>query len=322
MAIMPITGGSAYPNLATQANGELLPILFSMRTTVKHYGETVCYEIANSDWTGEVTAFGQKVVIRRVPTVTTVVYTKDLDLNTAGLYTTPVAAAAELELNKGIAFAVSIDDVDRLQSDMAYLDLCAEDASHQVVIGQDTDFLAGIAADIAATNQGATAGVNSDTDLGATAAPVVITTANALQFLMRCNRVLTQLKVKRSNRWAVIPTEYAQILKNTELKSALVTGDSEGVIRNGRLGTIDGLTLYESVFLPTFTDGSISPHPTNVYVGHSDGVTFASQIINTEEIRLQNKFASAIRGLSVYGYKVVEATYLVKGYVTFDTAAL
>lgn len=320
MALLPITTGSSYPDVSTQANGELLPFLFSMRTTVKHYGETVCYEIANSDWTGEVLNFGAKVIIRRVPTVTVRNYTKDLDLNTAGLYTTPTASASELELNKGKVFAVSIDDVDRLQSDMAYLDLVAEDASHQIVIQQDTDFLSGIAADIAATNQGATAGPGADTNLGATGAPVTITTANALQFLMRINRVLTQMKVKRANRWAVIPTKYAQILKNTDLKSALVTGDEEGVIRNGRLGSIDGLTLYESVFLPTFTEGASVAEP--VYVGHPDGVTFASQIINVEQIRLQNKFASAIRGLAVYGYKVVEPTYLAKGYVIFDSASL
>lgn len=317
MARMPING--AYPDLSANGAGtaKYIPTLFSQKATVKHYDMTVCGDITNNDWEGEVTRFGDKVVIRRTPNVTVSDYSKNADI----VYETPEEDATELELNKGKTYAVVLDDVDRLQSDMGLLDMYADDAAEQVVLKQDADFLSGIITDIDSLNQGAAAGKKSGAiDLGAVGAPVIIDANNAVKFLMRMNQALTEQGVSKMGRWTVLPAWFCTILKNTDIKSALITGDSEGVIRNGRLGTIDGLTIYESNQLNEFVDGAVDV--TNIIAGHRDGVTWANQFINTEVIRLQNKFASAIRGLSVYGYKVVEPRYLALGRVAPDPSAL
>lgn len=49
MAALPIAGGSTYPNLGLQANGEMLPTIWSARCTVKHYGSVIAPEICNND---------------------------------------------------------------------------------------------------------------------------------------------------------------------------------------------------------------------------------------------------------------------------------
>lgn len=317
MAHMPISG--SYPDLSANGAGtsKYIPTLFSQKATVKHYDMTVCGEITSNDWEGEVTKFGDKVVIRRTPDVTVTDYQKNLTLT----YETPEEDATELELNKGKYYAVVLDDVDRLQSDMGLMDMYAQDAAEQVVLKQDEEFLADIITDIAADNQGVNAGKKSGAiDLGAVGAPVVIDADNAVKFLMRMNQALTEQGVSRIGRWVVIPAWLATILKNTDIKSALVTGDSEGVIRNGRLGTIDGLTIYESNQLADYVESSLNVTP--IIAGHKDGVTWANQFINAETIRLESKFGSAIRGLAVYGYKVVEPTYLALGRVTPDLSAL
>lgn len=317
MAHMPITG--PYPDLSANGAGtsKYIPTLFSPKLTIKHYDMTVCGDITNNDWEGEVTKMGDKVVIRRTPNVNVTKYSKNQTIT----YDTPEAEAAELELNEGYLYAVTVDDVDRLQSDVGLLDIYAEDAAEQVVLKQDQEFLADIITDVDPINQGANAGKKSGAiDLGAVGAPVVIDEENAMKFLLRLNQALTESGVSKVGRWVVLPAWFCTILKNTDVKSALVTGDAEGVIRNGRLGTIDGLTLYESNHLADYTDLSLTVTP--VIAGHRDGVTWANQFINTEMLRLESKFASAIRGLAVCGWKVVEPRYLALGRVTPDISAL
>lgn len=317
MAHMPISG--AYPDLSANGAGtsKYIPTLFSQKATVKHYDMTVAADITNNDWEGEVTRMGDKVIIRRTPDVTVQKYQKNMTIS----YETPDADATELELNQGYVWAVTLDDVDRIQSDINLLDTYADDAAEQVVLKQDAEFLADIVTQVDPLNQGATAGKKSGAiDLGAVGAPVIIDADNAVKFLMRFNQALTEMGVSKLNRWVVLPAWFCTILKSTDVKSALVTGDSEGVIRNGRLGTIDGLTIYESNNLPDFDDGGTQV--TQVIAGHRDGVTWANQFITTESIRLQDKIASALRGLAVCGWKVVEPRYLTLGRVAPDASAL
>lgn len=320
MSQLPIQPGSSYPDLATAANGALLPTIWSAKCTSKHYGTVIGPEITNNDWEGDIKTQGQKVIIQRTPDTTVIDGDKDVDLDVAGLYNTPTKADAELEINQREIYGFAIEDVDAFQTNVNYLDRQADDAVKKVAIRQDTKLLAGIYGQLPSTNIGATAGGNADTNLGAPGAPVVITAANALNFLMRMKRVLTELQVSKMGLKCVIGPKFAQILKNTDLKSALVTGDSEGVIRNGRLGEIDGLTIYESIFLPGFTDNYL--HTEYVYVIHPDGLTWAMQYMLPEYVRLQNKFKTGIRGQCLWGTKVVEPTYITAGYVTYDAAAL
>jgi hypothetical protein len=320
MTRLAVAAGSSYPDLGTTNNGALLPTIWSAQCTVKHYGTVIGPEIANSNWEGEIKSMGEKVIIPRTPTVTVIDGEKDIDLVTAGLYETPTKPAVELEINKREIYAVQVEDVDAFQSNINYLDRCAEDAVKQVAIRQDTKLLASIYGQLAATNLGNDAGPNADADLGEPNAAVVITTANALNFIMRMKRVLTELSVSKDNLKCVIGPRFAQILKNTDLKSALVTGDSEGVIRNGRLGSIDGIMFYESIYLPTFEENYGTAE--YVYLVHPDGLTWASQYTQAEMIRRETKFASAVRGQVLWGTKVVESTYIAAGYVTYDASAL
>ncbi|MBA4285464.1 MAG: hypothetical protein C0434_08035 [Xanthomonadaceae bacterium] len=314
MAALPIQGGSTYPNVSLAANGDIIPTLWSQRCTVKHYGSVIAPEICNNDWEGEIKSMGQRIVIPRTPTVTVIDGNKDVDLDTAGLYNTPTTPASELEINQREIYGFAIEDVDAFQTNTNYLDRLAEDAVKQTAIRQDTKILAGIATRIAATNRGAANG------LGGTGAPVTISATNALNFLMRMKRILKQQGVSQYGLKCVVGPKFAQILKNTDLKSALVTGDDVGVIRNGRLGEIDGLMLYESIYLPQFTEGANTAE--YVYVIHPDGLTWAMQYSLPEYIRLQNKFKSGIRGQLLWGYNVVEPTYLAAGYVIYDANSL
>ena len=77
---------------------------------------------------------------------------------------------------------------------------------------------------------------------------------------------------------------------------------------------IDRFTLYSSNLLPTATDTTHTA--TRVFGGINAGLTFASQISQMETLRSESTFGTLLRGLQVYGYKVLDGTALVNLYIT------
>ena len=81
---------------------------------------------------------------------------------------------------------------------------------------------------------------------------------------------------------------------------------------------MDRFTVYSSNNLAVSTDtvDSVSVKCTNVVAGHKAGLTFASQMTNMETLPNPDDFGQLVRGLNVYGYKVIGPKYLAHAYVT------
>ena len=75
---------------------------------------------------------------------------------------------------------------------------------------------------------------------------------------------------------------------------------------------IDRFTLYASNLLPTAVEGAATA--TRIFAGHPHGLTFASQITKTETIRSERSFSNMLRGLQVYGSKVLDGIALTELY--------
>jgi len=178
----------------------------------------------------------------------------------------------------------------------------------------DQKVLTGLIPSISSLNQGATAGrLSGNINLGATGAPVQITKANVLDYIVDVGTVLDEANAPEGERWMVIPAWMAGLIKKSDLKDASLTGDSATPLRNGRLGMLDRFTLYVSHNLNRVVDGGNTC--TSVLAGHKMGLTFASQMTNMESIRAESTFGSIIRGLQVYGYSVTKPEALARLYV-------
>jgi hypothetical protein len=298
-------GASAFGSIPNPAyTGTFIPELWSGKIIEKFYDATVLAAVANTDYEGEITSYGDKVTIRTKPSITINDYTAYDSLTTE----TPSSAVVELLIDQGKYWSTALDDVMEVQSDLDHFSLWADDASEQMKIEIDTDVLAGIPAGVAAANQGATAGVQSGTsiDLGAAAAPVTVTAVNAIQKIIECGQILDENNIPETGRWVVIPAWLAALIKTSELKDASLTGDGVSMLRNGRLGMIDRFTLYASNLLPY--NASDTAH--SILFGHSHGLTFASQLTKVETLRAESTFGTILRGLQVFGYKVVDGTAL------------
>lgn len=286
-------------------SGTFIPEIWSAKLVEKFYDATVFGEIANTDYEGEISAMGDKVKIRTVPDITIRDYQKGGNL----VYQRPESANVELNIDKAKYFAFTVDNIDKFQSDINLMDKWAADGGEQMKIATDTGILADIYADVASANKGATAGAQSSSfNLGATAAPVVLTASNVLEAITACSTVADEQNWPESGRWMVIPPWMRFLLVNSDLKVASLTGDDKSILRNGRVGMIDRFVLYQSNNVATTSDSGFTCY--NVIFGHKSGLTFASQMTQMETLKAESTFGDLVRGLNVYGYETIKTVSL------------
>jgi hypothetical protein len=308
----------SYPVSAGRPNysGNFIPEIWSGKLIENFYDATVLAAIANTDYEGEIKNQGDTVNIRTIPNITIRDYVKGQSL----VVENPDKPKLQLVIDKGEYFACVEDDIDRVQSDVKLMDMWSKDASEQMKIKIDQRVLTDILPDIAATNKGATAGaVSSAFNLGTTASPLTVSkdgsggTTSVTDLVVDMGTVLDEANCPEQNRFLIIPARMAGLIKKSELKDASLTGDSQSPLRNGRLGMIDRFTIYVSHNLKVTSSTKYS-----IIAGTKMGFTFASQMTEMETIRSETTFGDIIRGLQVYGYKVVKPEALVESVISFS----
>jgi hypothetical protein len=307
----------AYPVVSGRPNysGNFIPEIWSGKMIENFYDATVLAQISNTDYEGEIKAYGDTVNIRTSPEVTIRDYVKGQTLTVEN----PDKPKIQLLIDKGDYFACVEDDIDRIQSDIKLMDTWTKDASEKMKIKIDQRVLTDLLPDIGALNKGLTAGAKSASfNLGTTGAPLVVTkdgaaaTTPVVDLLVDLGTVLDEANAPEQGRFVVIPAKMANLIKKSELKDASLTGDGQTILRNGRLGMIDRFTLYVSHNLYA------SAGKWNIIAGHKMGFTFASQMTNMETLRAESTFGNIVRGLQVYGYKVVKPEALATAVISFS----
>jgi hypothetical protein len=179
------------------------------------------------------------------------------------------------------------------------------------ILGADGTGFAGTSdAEIASTNIGQTAGaISANIDLGTSAAPESLTSATILDYLVDLGTVLDEVNIPETGRWVVLPAWACALIKKSDLKDASLSGDGTSILRNGRIGMIDRFEVYRSNNLP------YASTYTKIYAGHPQGLAFASQISKVESLRNPNDFGDLVRGLNIFGFKVVNSEALAVGYI-------
>ncbi|MGA0847481.1 MAG: hypothetical protein ACO3PY_02580 [Pontimonas sp.] len=304
----PVAGGR--PNYS----GNFIPEIWSGKLIENFYDATVLAAISNTDYEGEIRSMGDTVNIRTTPEITIRDYVKGQTLTVEN----PDKPKLQLVIDKGEYFACVEDDVDKVQSDINMMDTWSKDASERMKIKIDQRVLTDLLPDIAATNKGATAGEQSASfNLGTSGAPLSVTkdgaggTTSVVDLIVDMGTVLDEANAPEGDRYLVIPAKMAGLIKKSELKDASLTGDGTSVVRNGRLGMIDRFTIYVSHNL--YVDSG----KYSLIAGHKMGFTFASQMTEMESLRAESTFGNIIRGLQVYGYKVVKPEAIAQAVVSF-----
>ncbi len=312
-ATFPVSGSFA---TSPSYSGTFIPVIWSAKLNVKFYAASVFPAIANTDWEGEISNLGDKVIINNVPSITINNYT----VGTTLTYQVPTPNTIELTVDKGKSFSFQVSDVLAYQSQPNQMEVFSNDASEQMRVAVDADGLLGVFNQGAAANKGATAGVKSaGYNMGTDNAPFSLTPSTVLAKLLEMEAVLDEQNAPTSDRWLTIDPLTRILLMQSNLAQAQFMGDATSIVRNGMIGKISHFTVYVSNQLPTAAAGQdFSGNAQGgalkrraILAGQKSAIAFASQMTKMETLRNPNDFGDLVRGLQVYGYKVVKPEALV-----------
>jgi N4-gp56 family major capsid protein len=251
--------------------------------------------LCNRDYEGEISAKGDTVHITSISRPTVAAYVKD---TTVIAPETLTDAQKSLVVDQSYYFAFEVDDVDMRQavSGGSIMSQAASEAAYALADQTDLVIIAAMEADAAAAAP--------DNTITATSRS---TSALCVEGLLDIKTKLDEANVPQQGRWVVIAP---WIQNRLMLDTRFITIDSltgGGGFRNGQVGKIMGFDVILSNNL-TLSD---TVNDSTVIAGYPGAVTFAEQISKVEAYRPQGSFSDALKGLHLYGVKVVRPTGLV-----------
>ena len=144
------------------------------------------------------------------------------------------------------------------------------------------------------------------------------TTVSPLTVLARMARKMDTQNVDARGRWVVLDPVFVEMLKDED--SRMLNGDFGGSgLQNGLvLNNIHGFRVYVSNALPASGTGAgtsgTTAQSTNygvVVAGQDDAVASAEQINKVENYRDPDSFADIVRGMHLYGRKILRPEALI-----------
>lgn len=318
----PVIPVNAPFNTNPAYSGSFIPTLWSKKLNAKFYASTMMSEISNTNWEGEIKNQGDTIRIRTAPSVTIKDYNgpgSQLDSEV------PTPIYTDMQIDQAKYFSVQVSDVLAYQSDLELMNMFTEDAAKQlkITIENETFFNWFVTNGPAAANEGATAGaISGSFNLGTDVTPIdQATPANVLNVILEMAAVLDEQNVPEDGRWLILSPKDRNLLMQSNIAQAYFTGDSSSVVRSGKIGMLDRFTVYVSNLLPrgaagtdwnnglgTLTPGASASAKNRrmIVAGTKHACSFASQITKTEPLRNQTDFGDIVRGLSVFGRKVIK----------------
>jgi hypothetical protein len=329
-AVYPVTGSGAFDTNPSYS-GAFIPTLWSGKLLAKFYQNTILSEVTNTDYEGELKNQGDTVRIRLAPSISISDYTVGQSLS----YEVPTPIFQDMQVNKGKYFGVQVNDVLAYQSDIALMNMFTEDAAKQLKIAIENEvfFNSFVTEGPVAANKGATAGkISAAYNLGTDITPIdQATPENVLKAILRMSTVLDEQNVPEDGRFLIISPYDRQLLMQSSIAQAYFTGDQSSTIRTGKIGMLDRFSVYVSNLLPrgeagkalvaglsaTSTGGTVSSAKARrtMIAGTKAATSFAMTINKTEPLRNQTDFGDIVRGLAVYGRKVVKPEAMVTAIV-------
>jgi hypothetical protein len=334
------------PGYGNLPNGNFSPVIYSKQVQIAFRRASVIEAITNSDYFGEIANFGDSVKILKEPEITVKEYARGTQLTAQDLddedFTLVVDQANYFAFKlDDIEQAHSHVNFMQLASDRAAYRLrdqydadvlgylCGfqqatknSNATVARTTAPGTKAVATAGADELLTsmklNRGSFISAGGDNSIplaprfpGATAVPTNI--RSPLTVIARMARLLDTQFVDSTGRWLVVDPVFVELLKDED--SRLLNADFGGSgLQNGLiLNNLHGFKVYVSNSLPKKgtgpgTVGSTSQNDNFgiIVAGHSAAVASAQQITKTESYRDPDSFADIVRGMHLYGRKILK----------------
>ncbi len=299
---MAISKAAGYDNLPS---GNFLPIIYSQKVQKFFRTASVVEDITNTDYAGEIENFGDTVNIIKEPTITVSSYTRGGQINIQNLADDQL----QLTVDQANAFAFKVDDIEERQSHIHFEALATSSGAYALKDSYDENVIAAMFSG-AGTTVGSD-GSGTDTGFGSSETDPTDILANSAKRLHAAD-------VPTDNRWFLGTPEFYEQLgqASAKLMDASVTGDGTSPLRNGNVmdGQVNGFRLYMT---NNFAASSTSNY-FKVMFGHMSSTATANQIAKTEVVRDPDSFADIVRGLHIFGRKVLRTEALFARHLLID----
>lgn len=310
---------SNFDTTSGQTNEFFVPEIFSKKIQNFFRKSSVIEAITNTDYAGEIAAFGDTVKIIKEPEITVAAYTRAA--STTKQYLTDQELT--LVIDKANSFKFIVDDIEEKLSHINFASVGASSAAYTLKNTMDAEVLSAMFAGVSTSNP--------DHQLGGDGAGNAIANFSSgdpidmghasgeltpLAVMARMARLLDDSQVPEDQRWFVAKPEFYEELASTDSK--LMTSDfnqGDGGVRNGLVasGSIRGFQMYKSSNVPATTNAT-----GQCLAGHMSSTATAQSILNIETLRDTDTFGDIVRGLHVYGRQVLRDDALVKAIYTID----
>lgn len=246
------------------------------------YGQT---DVVNRDYEGEITEAGNTVKIASIGDVTISNYTKDTNMSDPETLTD---AEQTLLIDQAKAFNFYVDKIDKAQQNVNVMDEAMRRTAYKMRDVQD-QFIAANHALVPAANL-----------IGSDGSPITPTNANAYEYLVDLAVLLDVANIPTEGRFCVVPPWFhGRLLKDSRFVSA-GTSKTDEVLRNGMVGEAAGFSILKSNNVP-----NTAATKYKITAGHPMAHSFAQQIVDLVSYKPEKRFGDAVKGLSVYGGKLV-----------------
>ena len=247
--------------------------------------------VCNRDYEGEIRLAGNTVKIASVGAVSVQDYVKDTDIDPPEVLADEVQT---LTIDQQKYFHFYVDSVDRAQQNVNVLDEAMRQAAWRLRYASDA-FVAGLMS-------AAVPGANT---IGTLAEPKVPTKTDAYEWLVDLAVRLDEANVPDERRFVVVPAWFHGLLLKDDRFVRSGTGRGDARLMNGSVGEAAGFEILKSNSVPNNAGTQYK-----IIAGHPMATSYAEQIVDLHAYRPEKRFGDAVKGLHVYGGKVVRPTAL------------
>lgn len=258
-----------------------IPQIWNANLLLKFRQQAIAVALANRQYEGDL-VHGNKVEINTAVDIAI----KDYATGTSGPRTTAADAVSttsiELVVDQEKSFDFYVDDIDRVQ---AAGNMGAFTTSAGLGMAEDSDKYL-LAQWVAA-------------DATPTLSAALTTGDQAFDAIRDLRKRLNKAHVPMGSRYILCNAEFEALLldASSKLTSVNISGTSDA-LREAALGRLLGFTIVTTENMPDVTNAA-------ALAVYTPAVAYVSQVQETEAMRAQDKFADRLRGLHVYGAKVV-----------------
>ena len=310
-------------SVSGQTNSFFLPKIYSKKVLNFFRKASVVEAITNTDYAGEIAAFGDSVRIIKEPVISVSDYTRGSDTTATKLTDQELT----LVVDSAKAFKFIVDDIETNMSHVNFKEVATSSAAYALRDSYDAAVIASmfsgvstsspdhaLGADAAAATQtmGQHQGGSNSIDLLGSDG----TGTDPLDVMSFMAKLLDEQSVPEEGRWFVAPPSFYNELAQSGSKLLSVDFNAgQGSIRNGLVssGKLRGFDMYKSNNVAAASTAS-----GKILAGHISSTATAQTIISTEVLRDPSSFGDIVRGLHVYGAKVLRPEALVSAFYTVD----